>query len=450
MSAGLLARHAPADAVAWDDRGEVTAGELRADVGALASALAPGAGDAEVVVVCQDRYRFAVALFAAWRRGLRVALTPSAEAEAIREVRQRPGVLTVLHDVDGTERGLDVRAALAAGRGAAGPAPLVPPPGVAVTLFTSGSTGAPAACPKTGDQLLGEAQLLVDHFGLARGGRVLPLVPPHHIYGLLFGVLRPLLAGAAFHRRTPLAPDRIARAMGSAGGTELTLVAVPVHLRALAGAPPEAFGAGVDRVFSSAAPLPPHVASAVRERLGWTVTEVFGSTETGGIAWRDSGGRGPWRPLPGIAVRADEDGALLLDSPFLPPEAPRPYRSADRIQLGEGGTFVHLGRSDGVVKVGGFRVALAEVEERLGSVPGVEDVAALAVEVEGARGQEIWVVAVAPALRPADLRASLKGVLPAVARPRRIRLVPALPRGPRGKARREDLMALFQDRGAEG
>ena len=33
---------------------------------------------------------------------------------------------------------------------------------------------------------------------------VLATVPPYHLYGLLFGVLAPLAAGAAFARETPL------------------------------------------------------------------------------------------------------------------------------------------------------------------------------------------------------------------------------------------------------
>ena len=42
----------------------------------------------------------------------------------------------------------------------------------------------------------------------------------------------------------------------------------------------------VRRVFSSGGPLPAEAAQLLRERLGQWPTEIYGSSETGGIAWR--------------------------------------------------------------------------------------------------------------------------------------------------------------------
>src|SRR5690606_24867425 len=146
-------------------------------------------------------------------------------------------------------------------------------------------------------QLLGEARALVDTFGVREGSRVLAMVPPHHIYGLLFGVLVPLVSGGALYRHTPLMAPEVAAALAMDIDV---LVTVPAHLRALGLAPERQ--PPVARIFSSSAPLVPEVAQKLRARFGWTVTEVFGSTETGGIGWRDSGGEGPWTPLPGVEV----------------------------------------------------------------------------------------------------------------------------------------------------
>ena len=199
----------------------------------------------------------------------------------------------------------------------------------------------------------------------------------------------------------------------------------------------------VARVFSSAAPLPPDVADAVHERFGWTFTEVFGSSETGGIAWRESGGRGPWAPLPGVSIDVDADGRLLVDSPFLAPDAARPFVCADRIELGDDGTFTHFGRVDGVLKIGGVRISLAEVEQRLCEIDGVVDAAVVGVEVGGARGHEIWAAVVAtPDVEV--IRAALRGWLAPVAMPRRLKHVDALPRTESGKLRREDVLAIFE------
>jgi acyl-coenzyme A synthetase/AMP-(fatty) acid ligase len=197
------------------------------------------------------------------------------------------------------------------------------------------------------------------------------------------------------------------------------------------------------RVFSSGAPLPPSVAEQLKLRFGWTITEVFGSTETGGIAWRESGGRGAWTPLAGVSVRADDDERLLLDSPFVSPSEARPYRGADRVQLLDDGTFLHLGRADGVLKVGAVRVSTLEVEARLMAIEGVRDAAAIGVPVDGPRGTEIWAAVAASNISSGDIRRELLRWLAPVVMPRRIKIVEALPREPSGKLPRAALEALF-------
>ncbi len=443
----MLRQHRPEAPVAWSREKQTTAAQLRAHVEGFAALLAPAADGDELLVICRDRYRFTVAVLAAWQRGYSVALPPNPQLQTIRSIRQKPGVVSVIHDVDGFDKGIDVRDArvVEAARAAVGKAPFSlfpepPPDRRLATVYTSGSTGDHTACPKTARQLLGEARLLARTFPLPEGARVLPMVPSHHIYGLLFGVLVPLVSGASFYRHTPLHAAEIA-----AVGPVDVLVSVPAHLRGLliakAGELPP-----VARAFSSAAPLSPRVADAVKERFGWTITEVFGSSETGGIAWRQSGGRGPWTPLPEVSVDADADGRLLLDSPFLAPGTPRPYLGGDRIEVLADGTFEHLGRADGVLKIGGVRISLAEVERRLLDIDGVDDAAVLGVRVDGPRGHEIRAAVVAPGLDLDAIRRALRGWLAAVAMPRRLKLVDALPRTASGKLRRADLEALFRPR----
>jgi len=440
----MLARHRPDSNVAWGPQSAPTAAELRAHVDGFGELLAPAAPGEELLVICRDRYRFTVALLAAWQRGYSVALPPNHQPDAIRAIRERPGVVTAIHDIDGIGLGIDVREArvLRATRADVGRAPFSsfpdpPPERLLATVYTSGSTGDHMACPKTAGQVLGEARVLARAFPLPEGARVLPMVPSHHIYGLLFGVLVPLVSGSAFYRRTPLHAAEFV-----AVGDVDVLVSVPAHLRGLLVVGPGELPP-IARVFSSAAPLPPKVAEGLRERFAWTVTEVFGSSETGGIAWRQSGGRGPWTPLPSVSIDVDADGRLLVDSPFLAPDAPRPFVGGDRAELRDDGTFVHLGRSDGVLKIGGVRISLTEVERRLGDIDGVRDAAVISVDVGGARGYEIWAVVVASTDAKA-LRAALRGWLAPVGMPRRLKYVDALPRTESGKLRRQDLLALFE------
>lgn len=439
----LLHRHQAPDLVATGPEAR-TADRFLSDARAIAARLpaAPAASrgePSEIILVCHDRYLFAAAMIAAWERGYVIALPPNAQEQTVTALRKSGNVATVVHDVDGMY-GIDVRPVVAAAPelayGALAP---VPAERRIVVVYTSGTTGAPMACPKTAGQLIGEARLLARTFGITHGERICATVPPHHIYGLLFGVLLPLVSGATFARETVLHAEPLAALV--ARDQARVLVSVPAHLRALrvleGGRLPT-----ITRVFSSGAPLPAETARDLGARFGWAVTEVLGSSETGGMAWRDRPGAA-WTPFEGVVVREGEGGRMLIDSPFLDPGVTRPFVSGDRVAVEPGGTFQHLGRADGVLKIGSTRVSVAELEARLLAIPGVTDAAALPVEVGGARGWESWAAIVARGHTPQTIRAALLPWLDPVVIPRRIRIVEALPREPNGKLRRDALRALF-------
>lgn len=450
--------HARADArVAVGEPGPRTAGALLRDARAVAARLPAAAPGSEVLVVCGDRYHVAAATLGAWLAGHAVALPPNAQPAAVRSLAARPGVVALLHDDDAAADPHDVRGWLG-GQGGEDMA-WEPWPGAldagraAATVYTSGSTGEHQACPKTFGQLLGEARALAATFDLGPADVVLATVPPHHLYGLLFSVLAPLAAGASFCRETPLHAETVAAAARRVGAT--ALVSVPAHLRGMT-----VLGRGdlppLRRVFSSGAPLPRATAAALADGIGLAVTEIYGSSETGGIGWRVQGqGAGDmaeepaWTPLPGVGVAAADDGRLLLTSPFAPPDGPRPYRVEDRVELREGGGFLLRGRVDGVVKIAGKRVALAEVEGRLLAMEALADAAVLATESPGARAQELVAAIVPrepgrePAALIAEVRRGLARWFDPVVVPRRIKVVDALPREANGKLTRRRLAALL-------
>ncbi|MFV8753903.1 AMP-binding protein [Nannocystaceae bacterium ST9] len=452
----ILARHEPESAIAFGVEGEAerTAERLLSDVARVVAVLPQAIpGDPrEILCVAGDRYHFTVALLAAWQRGHRVALPPNAQVELLRALSDDEAIALVIHDTDEMS-GLDLRPLLAEEVRATPAEPIelpsMPESRHLVSVWTSGSTGEHQRHPKTAGQLFDEALTLAEHFELGPGTRVAATVPSHHIYGLLFAVLVPLLGGGAFLRETPLHAGVIRAALEQTGAG--VLVSVPAHLRALRILDPGQLPA-LTRVFSSGAPLPPATARMLWERFELETTEVLGSTETGGIAWRISGAdeREPeWTPLPGVQIDRLDDGRLTVDSPFLDPRVARPWITADKVEpmipggsLREG--FRHVGRIDGVVKVGGKRIALAELERRLLDVPGVEDAAVAAVEVDSARGHETLAAVVAPGLSVEHLRTELRRWLDPVVIPRRLRLVDALPREPNGKLTRKRLLELFE------
>lgn len=430
--------------------------DLLADAEALSRSLAidtrhtadTASAGTEVMVACADRYLCAVALLAVWRGGRIAALPPNGRPETIDRLCAERGIPLILHD-GGGDGGVDVRTRLGDASGAGDgpePPPAFAPDRLLASVYTSGSTGAPLRCPKTAAQLCGEAALLVRLWELGPGTRVLATVPPHHLYGLLFGVMVPFMGGGAVVRTTPLHATTIA-----AQATDHrvnVVVSVPAHLHAVAtlaaGALPP-----LARIFSSGAPLDAATAAGIAAAAGIPVTEVLGSSETGGIAWRQSGGperdQNGWQAFPGVSVEPDEDGTMRIRSPFAATDPKEWIRGADRIRARPDGRFDLLGRTDGVVKIGGSRVALAEVERALRDIPGVADAAVVSVDTPSARQHELWAAVVAPTLTVATLRQALLRRLDPIGVPRRFRIVAALPREENGKLVRARLLALFDE-----
>ena len=446
MSFGLLRAHAPDQPVALgdaDDGGHRSAADLARDAQAIGQRIPEAAPGSQVLVACADRYAFAACLLAAWGRGLSVTLPPNAQERASRDLAAHASVRAFLHDRD-WDVGTCVLPDLLQHPAPPANADLPPIDGnrTLVTLFTSGSAGVARACTKTADQLLGEAEML-GRGPCAGVRRIVVTVPAIHIYGLLFGVAAPLLHGGAFVRQTPLHGETVARALRAFQAD--ALVTVPAHLRALEVLAPGAIGPNL-RVFSSGAELQPAVAEMLHARFGLRVTEILGSSETGGIAKRENP-MARWEPLEGVRVSAAADGQMLLESPFAPPGGPSPLPCADRVAVEPDGTFRHLGRADNVVKVASKRVDLDEIQRVLMGLPGVVDAAVIAEPTPSARGASICAAVVAPAWSPATLLAALRDHFDPAVLPRHIVCVGQLPREATGKLPRERLLALLHGGG---
>ncbi len=441
MTKALLANHGLDDLVCFGGGGARTRAQLVRFVEQIGEQLGFAKPGDEVVLACVDRYHFAASLLAVWSRGLVAALPPNGQLETVRELQALSGAGALLHDLDG-EAGFDVRSVEDADARSVYALELPDyAQRPALIVYTSGSTGRPSAHPKSLAQLLAEPAMWIAAFGL-RNKRVVSGVPAHHIYGLLFGVLVPLLGGGSMSRRTPVMPGDVLREIASVKAQ--VLVAVPPHLRALAAYSDAAWPA-LERVFSSGGPLPEATDTALRA-CGVRATQILGSTETGGIALRESG-ETVWRALPEVTLGLDGDECLLVQSPWATADTGAVLRTSDRAQLHpEQGGFTHLGRADSVVKVGGRRVDMREIEARLGAVSGVREAKVLEAPVASSRGVELWAVVECPGAPRAlsELKQALRVHLDPVQMPRRFRVVSELPRNATGKVTRADLLALFE------
>ena len=252
--------------------------------------------------------------------------------------------------------------------------PSLDPKVAAIALYTSGSTGKPKCVRKTLAQFEDEIAVLEALWGNAlRDRAVVATVPHHHIYGLIFRILWPLSAGRLFDVVTCTHPDILQERI--AEFHQNILVSSPAQLSRLpelAALPTVMAKTGL--IFSSGGPLSIGTASEFHRDIGFDPIEIFGSTETGGIAWRRQCVDAAWEPLPGVAVGRDDNGAMLLSSPFLADTSA--LSMDDGVELLSGGKFNLLGRLDRVVKIEEKRLSLPEMESVLATHAWVKSAAA--------------------------------------------------------------------------
>jgi 3-hydroxymyristoyl/3-hydroxydecanoyl-(acyl carrier protein) dehydratase len=185
--------------------------------------------------------------------------------------------------------------------------------------------------------------------------------------------------------------------------------------------------------------------------LGCSPTEVYGSSETGGVAWRERRAeQQPWTPFTGVSARVDGDSGLLeLRSDRI--EGGKDWvRTADLARI-EGAGFFLLGRADRIAKVEEKRVSLSALERALLAIGSVAE--AKLVVVAGRRDELGAVLTLkdgsvpegaAKAALVKALRAELLKGFEAVVLPRRWRVVRALPQDAQGKSSQAALAALFE------
>ena len=402
-----------------------------------------------VGVYFTDAYEFAAALYGLWYAGktallmgdrlpATVDLVAGHVGAFIGEFDDRPGLPVISSPTDKP-------------KGTGGTLPALDPEHPAVIVLTSGSTGAPKMVPMALSQLDTEVGMHEQQWG-AMAGRslVIGTVSHQHIYGLVWRVLWPLAGGRPFVSEVcRYAEDALALAEGE---SSCVLVTTPTHLARWPHQPGGRAPGNWAMVVSSTAPLAHRHSEFGHGYFGVPVTELFGSSETGGIAWRQQTIDDVWTTLEGIDVSRDRDtGALLLKSPLLAEDDW--FETGDRADVYSHRRFRLLGRLDRIAKIEGKRVSLSAMENRLSDHEAVREVRALVLT--GKRTETAVVAVLEPFARDRlkterkrvltrELRNWLSGHFESPVLPRRWRFVEQLPRNAQGKIPQYYLEALFE------
>jgi malonyl-CoA/methylmalonyl-CoA synthetase len=209
------------------------------------------------------------------------------------------------------------------------------------------------------------------------------------------------------------------------------------------------------RLFvSGSAPLPAQVLEDFRVLFGHTILERYGMTETlMNISNPYTGERRPGSvgfPLPGVSVRLDENGEVLLKGPnvfagyWRNEDATRAafsdgwFKTGDIAERSSDGYYTLSGRKSDLIISGGFNIYPREIEEFLMEQPEVAE-AAVVGEPDRVRGQVpvAYVVLKAETSGPLDeLEARCREKLASFKIPRRFETVEKLPRNALGKVQK--------------
>lgn len=263
-----------------------------------------------------------------------------------------------------------------------------------LTFFTSGSTGQPKAVVKRCQQLTSELEILSELFSkqLSQSDIFVSTVSHQHIYGLLFKILLPLRLGKIIVSQTFEYPEHINTQLMSTifdsslkTTKHIVLVSGPAHIKRLI----------LDNVlavyseyyfatFSSGGLLSMEASQLYSNQMRHQPIEVYGSTETGGIAWRCGQPKPvtPWQVFPKIKYQTDHiTGRLAIFSPFVDGS---PYVTDDNVETIDSTSFILKGRVDRTVKIEEKRVNLNHIEQNLLAHPWVVDAKVLVVSVNKA------------------------------------------------------------------
>ncbi len=430
-------------------RSGATFGEVYAMAAGLRAVLAaPGYQGISICLAVDDRAVMAAVLLAlhpSQTNGPTLLLPFALSAPALTRMQQLTGFTAAITDVDKDlpEGTTIIRPSAGTSAAPAACAPILPQAEL-LRIFTGGSTGTPQIWSKTGENLFGEGFSLARHFAVTEKDCIVATVPPCHIYGLLFSVILPRVSGASVVMATPSFPAEIADAIQEQRAT--LLAGIPPHYRALRGK--KIAGSSLRLAFSSAGMLDAEDNEALSHLNKVGIVEVYGSTETGGIATRNRNlGETSFTAFPAVSWRIKED-RLCVRSPYLSPELPVAgdgfFTTGDRVERSGTTQFILKGRVDGVTKVGGKRVDLEEVSAIIKKVSKVSDCVVMALPEPGGREHRIVALVQGIEVDMNLLRQTLAASLEFYALPRLLKTINRIPLQENGKYDRDAIIQLLE------
>jgi len=358
----------------WEDFLEGTAG-LRRVINAQHSG--------KWLLHCEDYWYFLLALTALLQCKKEILLSANVSPAYIEEIRSSAAdgsapFLTdqVFSEGENPQNTFHIPSLLKTADAPEEEAPAINTDETAIIMYTSGSTGKPKAVQQRLTEFETDNRFIISKWGdefLKR--KLCSTVSQHHIYGILFSILLPFTLGVPFRRRRIEFPEE----MEKLSDTEYMIITVPAFLkRAVEMEDSSGLKLKYPWIFTSGGALKFETAKKTNEVFGFWPVEVYGSTETSGIAWRQSVNGQEWTVFDNAKISQNQDGCLIIRSPYI--KDPAGFETADLVEILQDGRFLLKGRIDSVVKIEEKRVSFTEIENRIAQSGLASDVCVISME----------------------------------------------------------------------
>lgn len=328
------------------------------------------------ILHCEDYWYFLCAFVALLQCKKRILLTQNISENFIAEIK-KPGVefLTDQNVPDAVSIPELVRNSPEPDEKFIRELPVLNSEETCILMFTSGSTGKPKAVPQRMKEFEEDNAFVISKWGeefISR--KLVTTVSQHHIYGFLFGVSLPFTLGVPFRRKRIEFPEEFE----TLSDEKYMIIATPAFLKRTVEIE-EKLSLKNPWIFTSGGACSAELAEKTEKLFGFCPLEVYGSTETSGIAYRQQSKDGSkFTPFANARLWLGDDGCLRVVSPYI--KNPEGFATADLAEFFDDGRFVLKGRSDSIVKIEEKRISLTEVENRILQTGLVADVKVVALQ----------------------------------------------------------------------
>ncbi|MEL0585699.1 MAG: AMP-binding protein [Candidatus Thiodiazotropha sp. (ex. Lucinoma kazani)] len=309
--------------------------------------------------LCENRYKFLVGLLAALTLNQIVLLPPNRAKLEIENIEKQHGPSYRLvdnpQDIDGDNYYLYDQLSESCTNSQSESRISFPTHQTAIKLYTSGTTGTPISHVKTWGMLYKGALLTGKRMGLHKihSFAALATVPPQHMYGLEASIMLPVVWNGIITSWKPFMPEDISDYAAELS-YPLILATTPLHISSCVKVKLRI--TNVIKIVSATAPFSQTLAKQIRNLFSAEINEIYGTTETGAIATRNTAETDTWTLLPGMVIQPAHD-SFLVDIPHYD----IPIMLHDRLEIVDDSNFNLLGRNSDMIKIAGKRASLGPV-----------------------------------------------------------------------------------------